>query len=361
MAQTQDRILPVIIRDLIRQPQQFSFLQLMRLLRLWSEPVSSKEWEALLRGRVRFRSTLSLGFAVTDVDDLTLELSDDREDKYPFACARITSSFLGLYGASSPLPIFYTERLLDEKAEDCSAMRDFLDIFNNSFFLFHFRLSRLMYPLHRALIGRNHNAEHMLMSLASFGNMPLRERLEDEQYFLRYAGLFSMSTRSSLGLRAVLTDASDGSATRIHCNVLRHAPVPVEQQARLGLAACTLGEDIVLGDAIPCYQGKIAIEFYDLDEEAMQRLLPGTNLARRLHALIRNYCREPLDYEVLLRMRPDAARPLCPGGNAQGRFARLGHDVWLGFGGDSAGAALPRSAAFLPAGYAGQNITMLDS
>ncbi|MDR0826968.1 MAG: type VI secretion system baseplate subunit TssG [Desulfovibrio sp.] len=351
MAQAQNRILPPIIRDLIDQPQQFSFSQLMLLLRQWSKPASGAEWEAVLRGRVRFRPTLSLGFAVTDVDDLNLELSDPAQDRCPFTSARITASFLGLYGASSPLPMFYTERLLDEKAEDCSAMRDFLDIFNNAFFLLNYRLSRLVYPLHNALIGYDHDAKHMLMSLASFGNMPLREKLADEHIFLRYAGLFSMSTRSALGLRTMLADASGGNATRIHCNILRHAPVPAEQQTRLGLAASTLGEDLILGDSVPCYQGKIAIEFYDLDEEAMQRLLPGTSTALRLHALIRNYCREPLDYEVLLRMRADSAQPFSPGGNAHGRFARLGHDVWLGFGGDAPDAALPRSTALFPAGY----------
>jgi type VI secretion system protein ImpH len=366
MEQTQDKIVPSILRELTRRPhkilpniireltgrpQQFSFSQLMRLLRLWSKPESGAEWDSILRERVRFRPTLSLGFAVADVEELTIELSDSAYNKCPFASARITASFLGLYGSASPLPIFYTERLLDEKAEDSSDMRDFLDIFNNTFFFLHDKLSRLVYPLHQGLTANDLNTKHMLMALAGFGNMPLRESLEDEQSFLRYAGLFSMSTRSALGLRAMLADASGGSATRIHCNVLRRAPVPAEQRARLGLAACTLGEDIVLGDAVPCYQGKIAIEIYDLDEESMQRLLPGTKLARRLRALIRNYCREPLDYEVLLSMRADAARPLCAGGNAQGRFARLGHDAWLGFGGERPGAALPRAAAFLPAGY----------
>ena len=349
MAQTQNRILPVIIRELIRQPQQFSFLQLLRLLRLWSA-TSGEEWDAVMRGRLRFRPTLSLSFAATDVENLSLELSP-QSDKYPLSSAQITASVLGLYGTSSPLPIFYTERLLDEKAEDGSAMRDFLDIINNAFFVLHYRLSRLVHQLNLALVGHDRNARHMLMSLASFGNIPLGKRLGDEQIFLRYAGLFSMSTRSALGLCIVLADASEGRATRIHCNVLMHAPVPVEQQARPGLVACTLGEDLVLGDAIPCYQGKIAIEFYDLDEEAMQRLLPGTELASHLHELIRNYCREPLDYEILLRMRTDAAYPLCLGGNAQSRFARLGHDAWLGFGGDRSGAALPHSVAFLPAGY----------
>jgi type VI secretion system protein ImpH len=352
MAETPEKSLPVIIRDLVRNPQKFSFTQIVRLLRLWSGKNANRNWRSILRRRLRFRPALSLGFAVTDVDSLELALSKDPQDVCPFASARVTSSFLGLYGPSSPLPTFYTERLLAEQSEDCQVTRDFLDIFNNGFFLLYIRLVSLMRPLHKAFGENDPVARHMLMSLASFGNSSLRGRLPDEQAFLRYAGFFSQSVRSSLGLTAILTDAAGGAEVRIHCNVERLAEVPEEQRLRLGKSSCALGEDAVLGFAVPCHEGKIRIEFTSLDESGLRNLLPGTPLAQLLHGLVCNYCREPLEYDVILRMAPGQARPARPGGDDRGGFATLGHDVWTGWGGEDAAAPLPRASAFFPAGFA---------
>jgi type VI secretion system protein ImpH len=351
MAEADKRPVPAIIRDLLAHPQRFSFNQLVRLLRLWTKGNDLDAWKNTLRERLSFRPPLSLGFAVTDVQDLELKLSDDPDDPCPFASGRITASFLGLYGPSSPLPTFYTERLLDEQSEDCSVTRDFLDIFNNVFFLSFVRLTSVIFPLRRGLMENDARARQMLMSLASFGDAALRERLSDDIAFLRYAGLFFQTVRSAAGLRAIMADASGGEVN-ILCNTPRKAPVPAEQRLRLGLAACVLGENAVLGDFVPCHEGKIVIEFIRLDEAAFRALLPDARRAALLHDLTRNYCREPLEYDAVLRLLPGEARPARPGGDASGRFARLGHDCWAGFGGAEAEAPLPSAAALFPAGFA---------
>jgi type VI secretion system protein ImpH len=335
---------------MVRNPRKFAFIQIVRLLHMWMGKGSYSEWRNILRTRLRFRASLSLGFAVTDVDDLELALTQDPQDTCPFTSARITASFLGLYGPTSPLPTFYTERLLEEQAEDCSVTRDFLDICNNVFFQIYVRLAALMSPLYSALSADNSTAVHMLMSLACFGNTSLRARLQDEQTFLRYAGFFAQSVRSASGLGAVLTDAA-GCIARIHCNVERLATVPEEQRLRLGEASCRLGEDAVLGFAVPCREGKIIIELEGLVAETLHSLVPGTRLSGLLHGLVVNYCREPLEYETLLRMAPGAALPARLGGDAAGAWATLGHDVWTGWGGDEA-AALPRANALFTAGFA---------
>jgi type VI secretion system protein ImpH len=352
MAETHARPLPAVIRDLLAHPQKFSFNQLVRLLLLWTGEAGAGRWRELLRDRVRFRPALSLGFAATDVEGLALDPPVDPDDPCPFASARITASFLGLYGVSSPLPLFYTERLLDEQAEDCSVTRDFLDIFNTVFYLCFLRLSSIVSPLRRGLMEKDEMAGHMLMALDSFGDANLRARLPDELAFLRYAGLFFQSVRSAAGLRLIMADAAGRGEAEIRCNTARLVPVPAEQRLRLGDAACSLGEDAVLGDAVPCHEGKMAICFTCLDEESLRELLPGSRRAGLLHALVRAYCREPLEYEVRLSLLPGAARPLCLGGDGPGRFATLGHDAWAGFGGEDARAPLPRAVAFFPAGFA---------
>ena len=117
MAQTPTYPIPPVIQDLLRQPQRYAFSQAVHLLRRWANPQNDQELEAFLRGSLRFRPALSLAFAVSDVADLELDLplrpaaSNTDPTVQPFDKARMTATFLGLYGASSPLPKFYTERL----------------------------------------------------------------------------------------------------------------------------------------------------------------------------------------------------------------------------------------------------------
>ncbi|MDR2801145.1 MAG: type VI secretion system baseplate subunit TssG [Desulfovibrio sp.] len=346
------RQFPAVIQDLLANPQKFSFNQVVRLLLLWTKEKGIGKWRSLLYERVRFRPALSLGYAVSDVEDLELEPSSDPNDPCPFDTARITASFLGLYGVSSPLPTFYTERLLDEQAEDRSVTRDFIDIFNSVFYLCFLRLSSIVSPLRRGLMENDEIAGHMLMSLASFGDASLRARLPDDLAFLRYAGLFFQSVRSAAGLRLIMAGIAGCGKADIQCNVTRLAAVPDEQRLSLGRAACSLGEDAILGDGVPCHEGKIVVTFDQLDEEGLRGLLPGTRKAALLHDFVRAYCRDPLEYEVVLRLLPGEARPLCLGGDGAGCFATLGHDAWTGFGGEVARAPLPRASAFFPAGFA---------
>ncbi|MDR1777091.1 MAG: type VI secretion system baseplate subunit TssG [Desulfovibrio sp.] len=357
MAQAQERKLPAVIGDLLANPQKFSFIQVLRLLLLWAGEEYPGGRANILRERMTFRPALSLGFAVTDVEDLEVELSRDPHDSCPFVSARVTATFLGLYGPTTPLPAFYTERLMDEAAKDRSVMRDFLDLVNTVFYQHFAGLFVLVFPLHRWLMEKDEKSLHMLMALTSFGDAALRERLTDDLAFLRYAGLFSQSVRSAAGLQVIMADAAKTDEVRIHCNTPRLARVPDEQRLRLGEAACTLSEDAVLGAIVPCHEGKFVIEFDRLDEMTLRGLLPGAPRAALLHDLVRNYCREPLEYDVIARLLPGEAQAAQPGGDDSGRFATLGHDVWLGFGGPGASAPLPWATAFFAAGFAATPLT----
>jgi type VI secretion system protein ImpH len=342
----------------LRRPERYAFTQAVRLLRLWANPRTARDLDLFLRDRLRFRPALSLGFAVSDVAALEVAFPDQAHagiagpEHQPFDKARITATFLGLYGASSPLPKFYTERLLDELAEDGSVIRDFLDIFNSQFFLLHALISSYAHPLHRRVSGYDPKAGRMLMALASYGDDSLCDRLPDEQIFLRYAGLFFQRTRTASGLRAILADASGCARTRIGCNAIRLARIPLPQRFCLGRSSSMLGEEATLGDAVPCYEGKIVIEFDALNEKTLRGMLPKSRMAGILHALIRNYCRQPLEYAVMARLLPNEAHAVRLGGDEAGRFASLGFDAWIGFGGTDLSAPLPAVNADFPAGFA---------
>ncbi|MFH1020785.1 MAG: type VI secretion system baseplate subunit TssG, partial [Pseudomonadota bacterium] len=141
---------PSVLEELLANPRSFSFLQAVRLLKQAHGDPGPDGSRSFLREQLRIRPYLSLGFPPTDlVEIVELPRDDDSRERDRRRRFRITATFLGLYGPSSPLPTFYTEELLDEQGDDKSVSRDFLDILNHGFFNpfvladTHYNLSRL--------------------------------------------------------------------------------------------------------------------------------------------------------------------------------------------------------------------------
>ncbi len=373
--------LPKVVANLIAHPQQYSFEQTVLLLYFYSTQKEHTDIATFIRKKVRFRPQLSLAFAVSDVARVRIEKTAPNNtdqnsteqhkavQKSPQSLlykAHIDGTFLGLYGTSSPLPKFYTENLLNERAQDLSATRDFLDIFNNRFYALHFLFSLYSNPLFRNIYTYDTHPWPMLMSLASFGHKTLHQQLPHENVFLRYASLFVQSQRTASGLRSIIAHACHCPDARVHCNVLRHARIPTEQRLCLGVSATSLGEDATLGTEVPCYEGKIGITLPNLTFEHYHNLRtrPQAHTATStkkqakqhiLHALISNYCREPLEYTITTSLAAGEVRPVCLGGaqahiitnnnTTSPHFATLGHDTWLGFGGKDSSSFLPPVSA----------------
>jgi hypothetical protein len=75
--------------------------------------------------KLRFRAAASLGFPAHEIAAAGWEEGLNGEPRFT-----LTVPFLGLYGPASPLPTFYTERLLQDEPASRN-QRDFLDIFNH--------------------------------------------------------------------------------------------------------------------------------------------------------------------------------------------------------------------------------------
>lgn len=333
MEQPRTKTVPAVIANLLRHPQQFTFEQTLRLLRLWLLPGNLEDIPDFIRNVVRVRPALSLGFNATDITELRLkEKFDGQTGEKVLDKILITASFLGLYGTNSPLPKFYTEALFEEESEDISVLRDFLDIFNHRFYFQHAAIASYVSPLFRAYTRGDEKTNHMLLSLASFGDKTLSDQLPSQELFIRYAGLFFQKNRNALGLQIILTDATQCEQTIVHTNCFRLAPIPYEQQFRLGVKNCTLGENASLGKYIPCYDGKIMIEFVNLPIEQFRQMEPSTPSAIYLDSIIKAYCQQRLEYEVKVTLAKNEVTALVLGGDANGHFARLGGDTWLGYG-----------------------------
>ncbi len=350
MGKTPPSAIPNLIKDVLKNPQQYTFSQIIHLLGLWLMPSKGFENNKLLRQNLRFRPALTLGFTPTDVESVKLSYADPNEENKGITShlvqvdpieeiperIEITATFYGLYGTNSPLPKSYTEQLLTELAEDSSVKRDFLDILNNQFYLLHTFMTLNINPWYKWKSTYNQDAGQMLMALASYGNKELRNQLQDEDMFLRCSRFFFHKTRSSSGLKAMLCDIIGWKKIRIYTNEMRIVRIPDYQRAQLGVLNTTLSRDCSLGDTVKCYTDKLHIELFDVDGATLNRLRPNTKFTNLLHTIIMNYCHNISEYEVTLSMRANETQTSCLGGfqhsttNAeQPNFACLGHNTWL--------------------------------
>lgn len=323
--------------NLLGRPQAFSFFQALRLLRLMSGRCSGEALQEFYRDNLRIRPFLSLAFPPTDVQDLSAEPMDSGEQRY-----HLTANFLGLYGADSPLPTFYTEELLDEASEDKSVSRDFLDVFNNNFYSLFFRVWSKYRLMVKVIEEQDEAYLERLFSLMGLGHQELRDQMPDSYSMLRYIGLFTQYPRSALGLKTLLRDALGLDEVDVEQCALRRVSIPDEQRCRLGVSCAVLGEDAWLGEQMDDRMGKVRIRVGPMAEAKFHRYLPDQEPRQRVLSLIRFFMIAPVEVDLELVVDPREVETTQLG---QQKWSQLGYDTWS-FAGDridTAEAAFPNT------------------
>lgn len=320
MASETGRQTPHLKEQLLTEGHRFSFVQAVRflvfLLRRKAGP--DKDIEEILK-RIRVRPELSLSFPEADVTSI-------KELPGTPSGFLMTSTFLGLYGAASPLPTFYTEDLLQERAQDRSVNRDFIDIFNSRLYSLYFAVwshYRLFYQ-----IGEAGQPEvlHRLYCLLGFEGTGLRDEIDDVYGLIRYIGLFSQFPRSAEGLRSLLADSLGEPSVAIEQGVERMAPIPADQCFSLGRSGNSLGDTAYLGHEIADRMGKIRIRIGPVSGASFADLLPGRPRFQKMGRLIRYYLDQPLiwDADILLEQRELEVARL-----GDGSWSQLGFNTWI--------------------------------
>lgn len=320
--------------DLLKQGNGFSFFQALRLLRRVGEVGEESPGDREgAEPNLRIRPDLSLGFPASDVA---------RIEETPGGPAgyRVTVSFLGLYGASSPLPTFYTEDLIDERLADSTTTRDFLDIFHQQLYLLLFRCWSKYRQFVKVVEEESPDDLEKLFCLMGIGEPELRKIAGGPYGLLRYIGLFTQHPRSAAGLEGLLRDAIGGPPVELIPCLLRKARIPPDQRAVLGESGGRLGEDCFLGFEIDDRMGKFRLRIGPLDADRFDSLLPGRPAHHRVAAMVGLYLTDPVEYDLELVLSGGEAKTASLGGE---RWSALGLDTWS-FSGDmlsEAGVTFP--------------------
>lgn len=303
------------LADLLANPAAYSFFQALRLLRL-----SVPDAQAL-RSSVRVRPALSLAFPQSDLN--RVELQDGHY--------QLEANFFGLYGVTSPLPTFYTEDLIDEAGLGGSASRDFLDILHGALYPLLFEAWE-KYRLWLAVVEHQdtHRLEQLLALVGAMGVDA--EAPFDPTLLISHAGNLSQTPASALGLQGLISGLLEGAPVQVEPCVVAEIEIPPEARACLGLGACTLGEDALIGERMRDRAGNARIIIGPLDAERYQSMLPGHPGHTLVSRVVERTLQTPLRLELHLLLEPGAGSPACLGMG----WARLGHDTWLGGATDDA-------------------------
>jgi type VI secretion system protein ImpH len=335
-----------LIQRLIDEPQLFSFFQMVQLVerqrkgaaRVGHQGPASQEC-------FRFRPVLSLAFPPGDVSTVEKVTDDYGTERFV-----VDTTFLGLYGSTSPLPSFYTEELLHESGDE-SLVRGFLDIFHHRLISLFYRCwEKYRYHVQFLRGGEDEFSRRMMCLLglsvqgASWDDCVPKVRL------LRYAGLLVGGSCPEEALKRVVSDYFDGIATGITPCIPRWVPIPPDIRNRLGGAHSVLGVDLHAGERIRDRAGKFRITMGPMGLQRFLAFLPHTDDFRALCEVVHVFVRDQLQFEVELVLRRTEIPDLNLAAGSPGAF--LGQTTWLGRPAADAHVVLqePRRASRLDSG-----------
>jgi type VI secretion system protein ImpH len=316
----------------IEAARRAGFYPLMLLLeRLLGERGHVGSAAAPREESIRFRHDPRLEFSASDVSAVREGLMPaDPED---FSAERpplveVTTTFLGLSGAVSPLPQYLAEEVAQEDAES-PRLREFLDLFHHRMLsLFHRARLRCDWP---AGYRSDQSDAWSRRALELVGRAEPGARGGAPAWrLLRWAGLLAERAVPAPALAAALEDSLapdlDGAGVRIEELAGAWVEIAAPEQNRLGRSGSRLGRDLLVGRRIFDRAGKFRVVVGPLSRRAFARLGEREPLLRIAEA-IRALVVEPLDCEVVLWLSPEAVPRLEL--SARGT-TRLGRNSWLG-------------------------------
>lgn len=263
------------------------------------------------REAVRLRPALSFAFPTSDIAKVERLPQVEGEP----ARLRIETTFMGAYGQASPMPGYVTESLM---VEDAAPARDFIDIFNHRILSIAYRV------LTKYRIERSHGHDGRLRALAGAPPDLPAPILPGELDMLAIAGLLAQQPRSAAALATALGYWLGGVPVVIEQCAATWAPLPPERQGVMGQANCRIGADCLAGERILSRTTAFRVHIGPVGADTFRRFLPGGDGMAAVTALVAEFNADRLDWDVQVRLSPDAMPPA-----SLGEGARLGWDARL--------------------------------
>ncbi len=267
---------------------------------------------------------------------------------------RMSVTFMGLYGVSSPLPSYFTDPITLRKIEYFE-LKKFLDIFTHRMYSLFYR-SWKKYR-HCVQFAPDRPDDYTLRLLALTGQWPRRNKKahmqgETTDFNLRripYARYLGNRVRSAKGLQQLLRGYFGFERVRIRQFEAAWVDIPV--LTRLAEGQVKLGQSSRLGERMQDRLSRFTVEIGPLPRSVFNSFLPtaeevlraslnrkgktgeeeeaavsGGGLLAQVREMVDVYLRDPLEYQVKVILQPEADEVPALGTE----HARMGMGIWLG-------------------------------
>lgn len=310
-----------VVEDLLSTPGNYAFVQAVNIASRHLRKQSSSAGHDCCR----FRVNPSLAFPPADIESLSITAPEDSPPR-----VEMVLNLLGLHGANSPLPAYFTEYIAQHGDDpDPDPLRDFFDIFNHRIILtLHSIWGKYRYYARYA----QHIADPLSQRLSGFIGAGLTEVREakDIQWprLMAYMGLIAMSGDAEGSLESILRHYFNHNDISIIPCIRRWVSIPPDQQTKLGVQNCILGENFIVGDEILDQSGKFRICIDSLDWQTFLSFLPCYAKFDELKSVVNFVLKSRLSFDVELKLKPGEIRPWILGDDEHG--ALLGWSTWSG-------------------------------
>ncbi len=284
----------IVSKPLVASPKSYSFVALRQHLQALG----------VVPADIRYAATPSLAHPASEVTELK---HCPKQSTFT-----IDVSFMGLYGTTSPLPTFYTERVIGND-DDNREVRKFYDLFNHqATSLFYEAWCKYRFPqqyshdnedqFSAALLALMGLDKAQLSALKHLGFPDL----------INIAGLLIGGKGSVEALSQALNQLFSVVSVEISSLSCRHIEIPVDQLNQLGVTNAVLADTLVLGEQVADASGiTVWITLEKADQQA--EWLPGKKNNEMARELIELMLDSPTTYVIKTRVAETAGHDECLG------------------------------------------------
>lgn len=281
---------------------------------MYPQKESDELYEMLL-----FKTNPSLGFPKSDISGIYFSNMLDE------VRVEMTLNFLGIFGAASPLPIHYSEKVLDDSHKE-RILVDFLDMLNH-------RLKKLIYPIwekqryymqYRVDLKDNFS-KYILSILGLYTQSQIDTHHLDLHKLLPFSGILSMHQKSRTSLLAILQHYFDDEHIRIEEGIISKSSIPESQQVRLGDMNSQLGMNMSIGTFVLTRNLKFRIHFDNVSWEDLADFSDKGTKLEVLKNLMKLIQKTPLSYDIAVKIKKGEIKPCI-----LGESSSLGINGWIG-------------------------------
>lgn len=286
-------------------------------LKQWFPTKTHKE----LYEMILFKTSPSLAFQKSDIDSIHFSQTEGN------VRVEITLNFSSIFGASSPLPAHYNERILEDSFNK-KVLLDFLDMLNH-------RLKRLIYPIwekQRYYILYEEDlsdyfSKYILSILGLYSQSKGVSTSLNLHKLLPFSGILSMHQKSTSSLVSILKHYFSHEDIYIEEGIVSKSSFPEGQYLRLGEKNSMLGEDTCIGSFVLSRNLKYRIHFNNMEWEDLEDFILNHSKKIQLFDLIQLIQKNPLSFDIALTVPKEKLKPCVLGESP----LHLGSNTWIGY------------------------------